>query len=461
MQEQVERNQVLGIAEPLYMALKYSEMLLQASLQHFEYGLETSSAHGTVPANDALIEAKQGEPPVPNAVVCPGVRDISGLIRRATARSTPPDVRLQAAVDISMILSTHQGDEIDTELLIAIERIGSSVISTLSTAAVALLDSDDGEVVRSLSRLATSPHFARKMVKRCCTLLALMKHLSHHNLTTREAVLLACNQLLVAKECQLSLSHGTIENVDILREGLVEAARNETNPKFQLLIVSALHRLVQIVDSAFSDVLDVFQSYAYKGASDAVAIEAAVNLSGQIKVQRDGYHEYLWTVTDFSTFPFPEVRREALKALEAATSSPDDIMQLLTNTEFVENANLVIQHGSKDDCAGVLNVIRQIARSSLYHEYLFVDPDLLSSIVQMGVGEHSRDQAPCSKDYATEILLSLLCNEENLHSFLQFDQLLPWLSNVAESVALDGTSKHMKGLVSKLTGSMGVSQSVD
>lgn len=451
-QRLVKGSHVPEIAEPHIMALQYAEILLEANSLHFQFELEQVQEGGSWKYGDFLLDAEEFEPTIPRAINCSSLQDTLGLLRRVASPNTPPEVRLQAAVGLSMVIATQNTSETDAETMRDIEQKASSIISTLSTAAVTMLDSDGLDVVRSLCRLVISPRFALKMVKRRCTLLALVKHLSNPDHTSREAVLLACNQFLVYKNCKSSLASGATENIDILRQGLTEAARNETSPKFQLLIVSALHRLIMIANEASPGVLDVFRRYAYNGTSDSVGIEAAVSLSKNVGRHLDMCQDYLWAVADFTTFPYPKIRREALNALDAVTSSPEGIINLLEKTEFVENASLVVQHGCQKEREDVLNIIRQIARSSLYHENLLADGDLLSSIVQVITDEGSEDSGVKATRYATEIVLVLLSNEENLNYFHAFQGLIPWLSKVIDDASEDDPSRqHVSTLISKLS----------
>jgi hypothetical protein len=444
----------IGIDDPLVLALDYSEMLLGARLCRFQSALRVSSQK-----SDALLQKKivhrfntntiqQGKVNAPLQFNI--VRD---LVRRVTAPSACWDTRLRAAMDLSMILATYHGSEAEALMIMSIEQSASKILSILSTTSVASLAAEDPKIVQSLCRLAISPHFRTKMAKRRCTLLALTRHLSHQDGITRESVFLVTKQLCVDDDCRACLYRGASENVDILREGLVEAAWANTSPEFQLILVSALQGIVQVMERATDDILDVFESYAYSCTSDTVTIESAVNLSKSVTPQLESIDKYLWVIADFITFPFPEVRREALKTLDVITTSTDGIMSLLTTTELVENASLVVKRGSREDRTNILNIMRQIARASLYHENLLTDPDFLSCIVDVVLADQAENESS-AKGYATEILLSLLSNEENMDAFNSFRRLLPWLADiVVQSVFVDEKSKqNMTAIMAKISG---------
>lgn len=440
-----------GIYDPRLMTLGYSEMLLSASLCRFQAALRASSQYDSVLAKSPSHNFKAGTNQVHNSTYPAESKVVRDLILRVTSPSTHPLIRMQAAMDISLILWTYHGSEAEESMITSIEQGASKILSVLSTASVTSNATDDPNVVMCLCRLAISPIFRTKMVKRRCTILALTRHLSHQDATIRESILLVAHQFCVDDDCKICLYRGASENVDILREGLVNAAQVATNPKCQLILVSALQGLLHVMDEATDDVLDIFKSYAYSGTSDDVIIQSAINLTKSITPQLELIDRYLWAVADFTTFPFPEVRREALKTLEAITCSPDGIMNLLTTTELVENISLVIKRGSREDCTNILNSTRQIARSSLYHEKLLSDSDFLPCLVDVVLSEKG-EHGHTSKGYATEILLSLLSNEENMDAFLPFWCLRSWLADIVESYFVDKSSREiMKAVMAKLS----------
>lgn len=375
-------------------------------------------------------------------------------VRRAKDCSTRSKTHVLAAMDLSSILAASgTSSNIETDRIERIEQLASIMISVLSTEVVICPDPHDVKVLRSLCQLAVSPRFRIKLAKRRCAMLALTRHVSLVDHLTRGAVLITCTKLLDDESCRSILSRGAHENVDVFREGIVECAWIECDSNLQLLIIRILLGLAQVMDRTTNDILDVLQHYAYNGASDDVKTEAAIAFVNIVDHTIEEHCAYLRVVADFISFHSSQVRREALAALEEIISSPDSIMNLLTTTEVVAKAALLIQSSPKEECSQVLNIFRLLARSSLYHHYLLGETGgVLSSVVQIVTSERLDCCSMC-KVYAEEITLSLLSNEENVPAFLPFCQLSPWIKKVMTSVFLDERSKlRISNLLAKLDG---------
>ncbi len=436
----------------LLMAQEYSERFITGSACQLRTEIYTSSTDNQVlEAQPSQAGNMKKEPPgAKNGDSARLVDPIHVLIRRANDHSLQSKTQVLAAIDLSFILVTRHGSAIETDLIESIKGIASTIISLLSTASVITSSIERNKVFRSLCQLAVSPHFRVKMVKRRCTMMAITRNLSHPDSVTRRAALIACTQLLDDEDCRSILSRGAGENVEILRVGIVESAFNARDSNIQLLIVSALEGLVHVLARAPNDILDILHNFAYDGASIVVTIKAAITLSRSVDHQVEGHMVYLAAVVEFTTFQSPQVRHEALAVLEAMTSSSNGMMYLLTTTKVVENAIFIIQRGSKQDRSEVLNIMRQLARSSLYHQYLLGNSDFLPSVVEVVISDHA-EGCKTSNGYAEEIILSLLSNEENMEAFLPCRQLLPWIRQITMNAFFDEPSKQrVSNLIAKL-----------
>jgi hypothetical protein len=282
-------------------------------------------------------------------------------------------------------------------------------------------------------------------------MLALARQLSSPDRVTRGAVLITCSQFLDDDDCRAILSRGERENIEFFCDEIVFTAWSERDSHFQLMIISILQGLIQIVDEAKDDFMDIFQHLAYNGASDDVKFEAAIALSKNVDSHANKHDEYMRVVVDFMTSFSSSVRREALVALDSIMASPQGVETVLKRTDFVKNAAVLIQHGSNEDRHEVLNIVRQLARSSLYHENLLGDGNLMSAVISMVVTENA-EHCGTGKGYAQEIVLSLLSNEFNISSILSLQQLKPFIRSIPLKVkGLDEIcGQRLSSLISKL-----------
>lgn len=373
------------------------------------------------------------------------------LVRRTKDPYLPRHAKVQDAIELSFLLATHYGSDNAKDAIGQIEQSSSIIISLLSTESVIRPPLEGSKVHQSLCQLAVSPKFRIKMVKRRCSMLALARQLSCPDRVTRGAVLIACSQFLDDDDCRSILSRGDRENIEFLCDEIVFTAWSQRDSHFQLMIISILQGLIQIVEGSTGDFMDVFQHFAYNGASNDVKVQAAMALSNWVDSHADTHYEYMRAVADFMTSSSPNLRREALAALETTIASPHGINNILKRTDFVKNSAELLQHGSNEDRHDVLNILRQLARSSLYHENLLEDGNLMHAIVSMAISEDVR-HCGTAKGYAQEIALSLLSNECNTDVMLSFKQLEPLIRTIPMQVRRvdEMCGEQLSSLISKL-----------
>jgi hypothetical protein len=296
-------------------------------------------------------------------------------------------------------------------------------------------------IVALFKLAAVSPVFRTKMVKRRCTVLAVVKHLEDPREDIREYALDFCRDALHHRECVESLSHGFGDNFEIVRSGLIECARNETLAKFKATAVSLLRKILDIqAFESSEEVMETLKCLAYGGEHDDVTIDSAVGFCDGINKQTNPNMETLWTVVDFTTFPYAKVRATALTTIAKITSSSECVRVLLNDTDLLENFALIVQHGSDIDCDAALNIARQLARNSMYHSELCSQSDFLGAVVELVTKENILNRS--SHFYSVETVLALLSNEANTKAFLPFRNMLPWLVTFVNTTTADEDFKQ-------------------
>lgn len=355
------------------------------------------------------------------------------------------DIRIDAASALVSFFENPLVKTMSPQVLRKMEDNASLLISTLSTASLANdQDSTQQDPMIGLYQLAAVSSIVRaKMVKRRCTILAICKHLTHHpDEKIREHALYFCKDALNRSECLEGLTSGLGDNVEILTEGLIDSATREVNPELLLIVIMLLEKIVSMDQFPAQPALEALRSLAYKtgDVEDSVLMEAAcAYCRGSQNVEFS--IRKMATIVDFCTSDFAEVRSEALTRIEAVESEDSEAaLQVLEETEMLENMALIIRHGSNQDCVAALDITRQLARSSYYHRALCSHSCFLGAVVELVAKEQVHNRI--AHFYGMETLLALLSNEGNTISFLAYPQLVPWLVNFVNTTTADEDFKQ-------------------
>jgi hypothetical protein len=186
--------------------------------------------------------------------------------------------------------------------------------------------------------------------------------------------------------------------------------------------------------------METLKCLTYGGEHDDVIIESAVGFCDGIQKQTDPNQETLWTIVDFTTFPYAKVCATALTTIATITSHLERVRHLLNDTDLLENFALIVQHGSEKDCDAALNIARQLARNSMYHSELCSQLDFLGVVVELVTKENILNRS--SHFYGVETDFALLLNEANTKAFLPFRNLLPWLVTFVNTTTADEDFKQ-------------------
>jgi hypothetical protein len=356
------------------------------------------------------------------------------------------DIRIDAA---SALVSFFENPLVKTspQVLRKMEDNSSLLISTLSTASLAnAQDNTQQDPMIGLYQLSAVSSIVRaKMVKRRCTILAVCKHLTHaDNEKIREDALYFCKDALHRSECLEGLTSGLGDNVEILTEGLIDSAATEVNTELLLIIIMLLEKIVSMDQFPAQPALEALWSLAYK---EDVNVDASAMMEAACAYCRGTKHvefsiRKMTIIVDLTTSGFAQVRSEALTRIEAVESEEDSeaALQLLEETDVLENFAIIIRHGSNQDCVAALDICRQLARSSYYHRALCSYSWFLGAVVELVAKEQVHNRI--AHFYGVETILALLANEGNTKSFLAYPQLLPWLVTFVNTTTADEDFKQ-------------------
>jgi hypothetical protein len=444
------------LSSSLAMVLRCSKELLAAHVHKFQSDLINSLQHITeifVPwaGNDTIQEVALSStartirfiiPHVPYAAAEPLVDILMSILHGHLSS----DIRIDAA---SALVSFFENPRVKTspQVLRKMQDNASLLISTLSTASLANAEDSNTQQdpMIGLYQLAAVLSVVRvKMVKRRCTILAICKHLTHPDKKIRKEALYFCKDALSrGSECLEGLTTGLGDNVEILTEGLIDSAATEVNAELLLNIIMLLERIVSMDQFPAQPALEALRSLAYnnkEGVDDSVMMEAAcAYCRGTQHVEFSILK--MATIVDLTTSGFAQVRSEALTRIEAVESEDSEAaLQLLEETDMLENLALIIRHGSNQDCAASLDISRQLARSSYYHRALCSHSGFLGAVVELVAKEQVHNRI--AHFYGVETILALLSKEGNTKSFLAYPQLLPWLVTFVNRTTADEDFKQ-------------------
>ena len=353
-----------------------------------------------------------------------------------------PDIRADAST-MACKLDIQQKNK----YLPILEKNASTLISTLTTASIPFEEDNNHILVAYLLDLAAkSEVFQSKMTKRRCTVLATLNCLSQSSDSkTKTRALEFCAAIVSNLESEQCHS-----NLDILSKHLISFTRKESSDRLQLAGTFLLQQILSLEVPTPEGLIDVLRCLAYSSESDEVIKSSASAFCEGFRKEVEPQFEELCTLVDFTTFPYASVRTEALAAIAWATTKSDSVTKLLNDTDIVDNFTLIIRHGSKEDCTTALDIMRKLARSSLYHTELCCHVGFLREVVEFVTQEEVTNRS--AHFYAVEMVLALLSNEENIQAFLPFRTLLPWLvSFVNATTADDDLKKPVVSVIVRLS----------
>jgi hypothetical protein len=317
------------------------------------------------------------------------------------------------------------------EIISKVELHATPLISLLSTNSCHSYSNRRDKLALGLHDLAElSETIQTKMMKRRCTVLAIVRHFHHPSLEIRRKAYAFCQELVNHAEMSSNrFSNGMYVHLEIVEAGLIEYAVEEKDPDAQLQLATLLHNLITVQAFPSNELMDIVRNLAYSGQSD----------EGMQK-EPFPFADSLSTLVDLTTFPFAQVRSKALQTLEFTLNKTDSACILLDETEMIENFALIVTHGSAVDCDAALNIVRQLSRSSWYHAGLCKNTDFLATIVKFVANDEVVNRK--SHLFGVEILLALLSNEDNIEKFLPHRHLLPWLVTFLNKTTADESFKE-------------------
>jgi hypothetical protein len=436
------------LSSSLAMVLRCSEDTLTMHVHKFRADLILSLLKLT-----EIFVAWDGDPTIRQVVLSSTTKAI-GLIRSHVPYAAeqlldslflilkgrvPSDIQIDAASAICGVFA-DPSVVLPEPVLTKIEENASLLISTLSTAALATPVVLEGAMGSLFKLAAVSNKVRLKMVKRRCTVIAVVKHLTHEDEDTREQTLSFYKKVLDDPECVQNLTSGAGENVTILAEGLMRLLRirNEVEP-LRCAAICLLRDMESLVKFPSESAMDTLRFIAFEGDSETVVIEAATAYCKAIQTATLTNYSGS-TVVEFTKCPYAKVRCEALSTLERVVSSDETSASLLLHeTDMLENFSFIVQHGSNQDRIAALDIARQLARSSSYHTVLCRHSGFLAAVIELVAKEKVVNDT--AHFYGVETILALLSNEANTKAFMSFHQLLPWLVTFVNATMADDNFK--------------------
>jgi hypothetical protein len=350
--------------------------------------------------------------------------------------SVTSDIRVDVSCAIA-VLSVHSKNKFGVQFLKPFARVSSNLISTLTTASACLLDHPSRDVINAMFNLASgSSELRAKMSKRRDTIqviVALMARSQTRCTAMRIALLLlSCEESLV----QLQNTHSV--NGTYLLDGLARMAgvgSDEKNERLAVLILASImvdhrwndgqlvrvvHALNQVVHS--SKIMDL-QIKAGSALCKKLSVSGRTSkLSGIIAEK----------VTCLITFPNEAIQVEALSASSKRMATGHDVeLLLLENETFQLSISEVIRHGARSTQRIVFSLLEKCTRNVGNRELICRCPILLEAIVDYVVDSKISKRTTYVK--AVGVILALMVDEVNIKHFQQFQELLPWLSSLANA----------------------------
>jgi hypothetical protein len=240
------------------------------------------------------------------------------------------------------------------------------------------------------------------------------------------------------------------ENLGVVEAGLIEFAYEEKDPDSHFMVASLIQSLITVQTFPSYALMDIARSLAYSGQSDEVVVACGVAYCEGMQKEPFPSAENLWTVADFATFPFAQIRCKALQTIESTLTKLGSASVLLEETEMIENFALIIAHGSDADCHTALKIVRQLSHSSRHHAKLCNSSFFLATLVTFVAKDEVLDRN--SHFCGVEIVLALLSNDDNTELFLPHRHLLPWLVTFLNKTTADESFKEtVVGVIIRLS----------
>ncbi|KAG7361145.1 hypothetical protein IV203_036245 [Nitzschia inconspicua] len=440
---------IVSLSTSLTMVLHCSEPKLEHHIQEFESDL--LAALQTI---GNIFGSHCEEDSILTTVVLKNVCRTVGLIHRyvihhtemyveillkiVTGESSPNCVKVDAADTIFLVLETFPL-QTNPGIVKLLEANSSALISVLSTAAIPVSDDDLNPTLRLFDLASVSVMIRAKMMKRRCTVLAVVRHFRHASMDVRRKAYLFCQEIVDDPDASNSYSSSLfLENVVV--DALVEAAAVESDPDTQVLAASLLCKITKIQPFPSTAAMDQARRLAFSASNESIATECGVAYCEGMKKEPFPNHKHISALLDFTTLPYANVRAKAFESLETLLTKSESVEILLKDTPFLEKFEETVSDGSDDDCEAALNILRQLSRSSRHHDTICQHASLLGSLIAFVAQEDVTNRK--AHFYGVEIILALLSNGETTAAFLPFRRLLPWLVSFLNRTTADDAFKE-------------------
>ena len=340
-----------------------------------------------------------------------------------------------------------------------IEKMPSPLISTLTTAASSAPDNQVEEVLDALLNLASSSEIIRvKMVKRTCTLRLLGQSMKSAMPEIR------CNAFMIAK-CLLRCDATFVElfaatplNGHRLLQGLTTAVLNESEAEMQYFITCILTATLTNMNSNLDQIemiIDSLTVVAGSAAQDRTANEAALAICKKAPAldEASGANAFI-TVAGLAQTSSANVRAEAFRALQKLCSCGATCRFLVKQEAFQQAIVRHLTEGTDEDVFATMAILEAVAGYEDNRETICQSTFLVGALVEI-VTKEAAVADRTAYMMGVETLLLLMSEDANLKYFLHFAELLPWLSDLANSTTSSKElKKDMVSAIIRLTAAM-------
>lgn len=369
----------------------------------------------------------------------------------------PSEVTVDASLAIAQFVNYKPSSTYESIQAISPET-QNRLISILSTSATTVSNSRVRESVFAIGMLAKSPIFCSKMSKRRCCALAIQRNMKHNDMEVRHCAVLLAKRLLLGHGVVSNSTPTMLEsNAGLLISGLVKTTLNETDSKLLNLLLDTLSQVSRhdkVQSCHCTDILKAFYVIAvshggvYNNRTTELAAECY--LKGVEKIATGT--EILSNLVDFTTSPLRKVRTRALEIVKDISFwKPHAVVIFLNDTILLESISATICEGPDCDQLLCLQICRQMAFDTKYHEIMVKSPCLLKALVRFLTTEPVKNRG--AFEAGVDVLLTLFSKDLVVH-FVPHSTLLPWMVDLANRTTSDDLKLQLIATILVLSDAM-------
>ena len=361
------------------------------------------------------------------------------------------DTRIDASCALASLAARSKNKH---SILQEIKPVSRSLVSTLTTAASSLPENQAEEIFGALVNLASSMDIVLVlMAKRGCTLRVLCQGMKAVKPELRHSSFMIAKSLLRCNDSFVELFSIKPVNGRILLKGLTTAALSEDESEMQHYITCILTETLANMNSSLDHIemiTDALAVVAGSAAQHRTANEAALALCNKAPALEVplGANVFL-TVADLARCSSRLVRAEALRALGKLCARESTRRFLAQQNSFQQAIASNITKGNDELVSTAIAILGHLACEP-EHRGTICRRALLEALVDRLTKKNIGNQTAYMS--GVQLLLLLMSDNSNIHCFLQFGELLPWLATLANATTSSNEfKKDMVDAIIRLT----------